>query len=213
MKKLLPVILLALFVAAGGLYYFTHVQKQSVTQTDTSAWKTYVNTSYGYEVKYPADMTVGYLGMAETIPIEESGEAIIHATGKPDTFGINAYTPLTDHRTDAVKKQADLIALPLQQFAETIRQDQVNDKNSWTPDKQVGELKKINFAGREAYSFTLTRSFHGTGRIGDYLLDSDGAVYNFVFVENNAEVKLMIRYPLGDTTAEQIKNSFEFIAR
>ena len=202
MKQYLLAIILLVLVAVGGFYLFTRV--------DTSSWKTYTNTSYGYQVKYPANMTVDYVGAYATIPVEQSDDAIIGKLNSgPTEFQVTAYILNSlQSGTSYDKQRADLIALPLQQLAETVRQVQVDDKNASTSGKQIGELKKITFGEQEAYSFTLTKYF-SNGVSGGYGFQPDNAVFNFIFIENKTEQKLMISYPLGDAVAEKIKDSFQ----
>lgn len=197
----MPPIFLALLAVAGGLYYFTRV--------DTSNWKTYTNTIYGYELKYPADMKVDYVGEYATIPVEQSDDPMIYFPGGPTEFGVTAYLSDTSHNSPAIRERNNLITLPLPQFSEEIRQMQVNDKNIHVLNKQIGELKEITFVGQKAYSFTLTESF-SRGLSGGYALGLEGShAFNFIFVENKNGIKLMIRYPLGDAIAERIKDSFK----
>ncbi|MFI5260533.1 MAG: hypothetical protein ACHQU0_01945 [Candidatus Paceibacteria bacterium] len=204
MKKILPAILLLALIAVGSWY--------ALTRVSTSHWKTYTNTSYGYQVKYPANMTVSYIGENSTIPVEQSDDAIIGVlNGGPTEFQVTAYVLYSvQSGTSYNKQRSDLIALPLQKLAETVRQAQVNDKNPATPDKQTGQLKEITFAGQKGYSFTVTRTFNGLN--GDYLLQPTNTTFDFIFIENKSGQKLMISYPLGDTVAEKIGNSFQLTA-
>lgn len=203
MKKTIAVLILALLVMVGGVYYFMRSQGHSIN------WKIYTNTVYGYQVSYPQDTIPDDIIRHEPIPVEESDDVTITTKENLTKFGVTAYTPLTGWGTEIEKKQTELITLPLQQFAEAVRKIQVDDKNPYEQDKHAGELNEITFAGQKAYSFTLNRGFNGPH--GSYTLDPDTAVYNLVFIENKAGVKLMIRYPLNDSIAERIANSFKVI--
>lgn len=208
MKKHLSITVIILAVAILASSFAIWKLQPATTTFETPAWTTYVNTVYGYQLSYPANMTVSYNGMDIAIPVETSDEAIIYAMGNPMTFQINAYISPPQYIPQVSKRQYDLIAMPLKQFAEAIRQDQIKDKDATEPDEQIGELQKIIFAGRDAYSFTLTETF--TGVHGGYILEPKGSVHNFIFVEKNVGVKLMIHYPLNDQNAERIKDSLKF---
>src|SRR5665213_1944989 len=111
----------------------------------------YTNSVYHYTVLYPSDEKADYIAENETIPASQSGDIMIYKLGGPTEFGVTAYEPLNSTHTQAsIKTRADLVGLPLRQFAETIREDQVN----------AGALATTTFAGHEAYSFTLTGSFN-----------------------------------------------------
>ncbi|MEJ0053297.1 MAG: hypothetical protein WDN10_01020 [bacterium] len=174
-------------------------------------WQAYVNAVHGYEVSHPADMDVSYIALVETIPVEESDEAVMSfpGVGHPIIFWISAELPFTNEIPEANKTQADRVALPLREFAETIREDQVNDGDGAAFGKRVGDLVETTFAGRQAYSFTLTKSFLGVGE--GYMLEPEGAVHRFIFVENDIGTKLMIHYPLGNAVAEKMAESFRFV--
>src|SRR5438105_13679926 len=68
MKRFLPAVLLVLLVAVAGWY--------ALTRVDTSDWKTYSNTNYGYRIEYPSRLNVG--------SISEGGISLIEAFDHPD---------------------------------------------------------------------------------------------------------------------------------
>lgn len=61
---IIAVIVLAVVLAGvGGAYFFKQQQAKQVSKANvadaTASWKTYANTQYGFEVKYPADTQCG----------------------------------------------------------------------------------------------------------------------------------------------------------
>ncbi len=209
MNKTVLIAIAAFLILVGGMYYFTRSSEESATVVDTSGWNTYTNTTYSYSLSYPDGLRLGYPGMAETVRIEETDDLMIDADLKPAIFGVTAYTVDTAHDSPAIKERNSLATLPLKEFAEGVRQLQVNDSNSSIQDKTVGELQEITFAGKPAYSFTLNKAFVSDSLGSGYILTPEDTNFNFIFVENKFGQKLMVRYLVNDTAAEGIKNSFK----
>ncbi len=202
-KKMILVIIVALIVLP--IVFF----KLRPEISDNQNWKTYANIAYGYSIIYPENAEIAKVSEEEQGPAEQSEAVYVQIPGAGGMkFAVTAYLPYKYAPEPLAEEQRSFIALPLPQFAETIRQLQINDNNPNTRDKKVGELKEITLDGQKAYSFTLTRSFN-KGLAGGYILDTKGTIFNFIFVENKAGEKLMIHYPLSDNISEKILKLFE----
>jgi hypothetical protein len=129
------------------------------------------------------------------IPLEESPELVI---GYPVIFHINALGLNPKEPKEA----------SLRRRAEAVRELQLSSDSPYLSDRKIGAFEEIEFAGRVAYSFTLTDAYDFVG--GGYILEPAGVPHQLVFVENNAGVPLMIQYPFGNEMAELIARSFTF---
>ncbi|HVS79507.1 MAG TPA: hypothetical protein VHF05_00860 [Candidatus Paceibacterota bacterium] len=203
---LLGVISLGLLAWHGGPGTNGVLLKSEVPQTQD--WKTYQNVAHGYAVSYPEDAAVQPVAEMEGKPVEQSDDIIIEIPGVGEKFGATIYLPFQNAPKALTEERNKLIMLPLFQFAESIRQMQLDDTNPYTKNKKVGGLNEIDLEGQKAYSFTLTKSF-SQGLAGGYSLGKEGTVFNFVFVENKSGEKIMIHYPLNDDVAERMIDSFE----
>ena len=106
------------------------------------------------------------------------------------------------HDTDE-NMNTDLITL--KSFAENVYESQVNDVNPNFSGDRTGSFTKTVFAGEEAYSFTLNGHF--TSLSGGYLITG---THTYVITEYNG-TKFIIHYPVSDTIAQKVVNSFEFM--
>lgn len=75
--------IIVVLVAIGGYFAWSkkpnqHIENKSLlteVSSPTADWKTYTNTKYGYEIKYPKDFTLSYpAGSPCSGPIEECGD-------------------------------------------------------------------------------------------------------------------------------------------
>lgn len=208
MKKIVLVTIVILGMVIIAIYFFISrpTAKKSDTQANAPTCQTYTNSLYGYKMSYPSDETVSYIAEYDTIPVEQSADPIIYKTGGSVEFGIDVYASSTNTNNSpaAIKKWNSLINLPIRQFAETIRLNQNAGK--------VSSMSTTTLGGQEAYSFTTTGSFTDIMG-GGYLLGTGNIPYNYVFVDDKAGQKFMIRYPSDDATAEQMKSSFQFVTK
>ena len=182
--------------------------------TDTSDWGMYVNTANGYQLKFPKNARISARAEDEdALPLDKLNRAHIFVPGESTEVYVEAYAPraASAKTLDLASTLNQSAVLPLQEFAEDIRQMQVRDKSPYAAGKMIGELQDSLFAGQNAYSFTLTKTFteSSDGSYG-YALP-DGATYNYVLLENRSGTKLMIHYPLGDYTSESIAASFQLL--
>lgn len=215
-RKYIIILITIIVIAIASLFilikYGVKSNDLESTISQNQNWQTYINISYGYEILYPENASVSQVSEEESGSIEQSEAVYVQIPGVGNKFAITMYLPYKNAPEPLAGEQLKLVTLPLKQFAEAIRQLQINDDNPNTKDRKVGELKETILAGQKAYSFTLTKSFN-KGLAGGYILSKDGTVFNFIFVENKAREKLMIHYPLNGVIAEQIKNSFEFLVK
>jgi hypothetical protein len=194
MMKLTGLVLAGALLTLASVAFI--VEKDTQSKAATSApqlSEAYINSKFGYELRYPKGEELGYTGLATTSPIRQSAEIII---GSPGIFRVDALDAEPN-------KPEHLSAL---QRVETIRQLQLSSENPNLSKRQVGALQETKFAGQPAYSFTLTEAYSTSN--GGYLLEPAETVYQLVFLVNNTGVLLMIQYPLGNDAAALIARSF-----
>lgn len=180
----------------GGDSYGRNNQSSSSTNTPPTNWNVYENTAYGYRFSYPSNMEVARVQDMDPRPITEVDDIYVSREGSELFVTIAT---------------GSLVALDIKSFAESVRQNQINNKNPNIKNKQVDELKTISFANKTAYSFTLSGGFI-TGALGTTEYGFEGT-HNYIITENNAGEKIILHYPIEDSLSEQIKNSFEFTNR
>ena len=109
---------------------------------------------------------------------------------------------------------SDVFFLDLKSFAEKMRKNQVEDKNTWISDRYVGEMREISVDGRKGYLFLLTKAFtwgmnsEGYENGGYAFLDDKTRTY--IFVENKQGEKYIISYITGNVISEKMLESFKF---
>ena len=210
MKKTLLVLLI--LIVYSSIFYFycrpslapTHPTTNPVATTTVSAsqsdWKTYGNTAFGYRIQYPNGVTVEPLDRYDyTTPISEKGEVSV------GTVNIVIWR---DAGTTgfSVAENKKLVSLNLKSFAEAIRAYQTTAKST-SQGIRVSDLREVSFASSTAYSFDLSGTF--TNSEGGYLIPT-GITDRYIFAEIRGHTKVMLMYPINDTIAQQVVDSFEF---
>lgn len=175
--------------------------KKLILSQPKTDWKVYENILYKYRVKYPKIVEVQKTQEEERASNEESFEVDFFIPGDRGTIHImiwKAYDfPVSDK--EGVERNR-LAGLDPKSFSEALRQKEIDDKNPYFPNKKVGLLQEITFAGEKAYSYVVTGSADAFG-------DSDDT---YILVEHRG-VKLEIFYPHQDKFFSEILNTFEFV--
>ena len=155
-------------------------------------WSKYENPTYGYLFRYPSSSKVQTIQLdtqpKNTITTEVSG---------PEA---NDYVTFTTW-----VKQPDgdgygrLATAPIKTFAQAMRMKEVNTVNETYPNKRVGDLEELFFAGYRGYTVTVNNSSdgHGSSNIRYVYLDA-------------AQLKIVIQYSLNGPNAETIAKTFRF---
>ena len=115
----------------------------SVSQSE---WKTYTNTKYGYILQYPRSVYVQPRLEEERLPLEESFSIEMGMPGgiPPVGITITIWEPYTPKPMDSATIEHNrIVNLDLKSFAETLRQQEIDNKNPNFPNKKVGGLKKL----------------------------------------------------------------------
>lgn len=200
-------------VAIVGIYFLSESMKSnqqpngnasstpvSVSQSD---WKTYTNTKYGYVLQYPQNVYVQPRLEEERLPAEESSSIEMGVSGGVPAVGIvitawrsYTYKPLDKAATEFNR----IVSLDLKSFSETLRQQEVDNKNSNFPNKKVGPLEEINFSGQKAYAVTISGYMDGHG--------SD--TFRRIYLDDG-NYKLVLQYSLKGDLSRQIINTFKFV--
>ena len=214
MKSVMKFTVLGSILFFVGAVFFVqngaHQNMLDISETsEKQGWKTYANQAYGYHVSYPPNAIVASHS-EDTTQLDQIADVEISIIGQTTLFFVTAYIPYGDVSESFVRERNTIVTLPLRQFAEALRQWQVNNQNPSMTGRQVGEFKAITFAGKKAYSFTLTKGFSESpdGQYG-YMLP-EGVTYNFIIVENGKGQKLLIHYPNTMQVAKQIESTFKF---
>lgn len=171
----------------------------SVSQSE---WKTYTNIKYGYALQYPRSVYIQPKQEEERLPVEESFSIEMGVSGGVPLVGIviTAWKPYTYKPLDKVATEFNRItSLDLKSFSETLRQQEADDKNSNFPNKKVGVLEEVNFAGQKAYAVTITGYMDGHGSDTFRRIYLDGGSY-----------KLILQFSLRGDLSTQIINTFKF---
>lgn len=206
------IILIAVAITVSGLFIWRvlGISKEPpappVSQNIT--WNTYSNTVHEYKISYPPEVMIAPIAEMDSRQIDKIDDLEVFVPGKITALFVTVLTPYTNASGAVAMERMKLINLPLRQFAETLRQYQITDRNPAIHGKQVGNLEEDSIGGRRAYSFTLTKSFN-LGLTGGYAL-ADATVYNYFFTENRNGEKFIIHYPMDDSLSEQMRNSFVF---
>lgn len=146
---------------------------------------TFVNETYGYSFKYPASLVINSNDY-ET-PTNESFVIWVPS--------IDLNLEIQDPEVFEASGYGSAISLPLEEFAEYLRQENIRLENPNFPDKEIGELKETTVAGFDAYQFDLTYSFE-TER-GGYVLDDK---YEYL-IFNNGTYHVVIWLPTTSDAA------------
>ncbi|MEK7538513.1 MAG: hypothetical protein AAB552_01600 [Patescibacteria group bacterium] len=171
------------------------------TSTPMSDWKTFVNTEYGYSVLVPQEANIRANG--HVLDLQKSPELLFSAEN--GDFEIMADYLIIATAEDTLEKQKQLALLDLKSYAEYQRNITVKDKNPYLLMK-VGVLKKIKFAGLEAYTFAIEGTWVNFGESA-YFTKPFGV---YVFTENLRGQKISI-YHTTNSTSEKMVNSIRFI--
>jgi hypothetical protein len=205
-KKTKTIIVIA--VVISGLFLWRWSATSGLPSIN---WNVYNNTVHGYRVSYPSVVTIAPITEIDSRSLDKVDDLEFFLPGKITALFVTVSTQYANAPEAIATERATLISLPLRQFAETLRQYQITDKNPAVLGKQIGNLQETDFAGQKAYSFTLTKSF-SLGLAGGYAL-ADGTMYNYILTENKNGEKFIIHYPIGDSLSEQMKDSFVFTGR
>lgn len=211
-NRAILVLIIIIAIGASGLLIWKVSERNNDSQmppvSQNINWITYNNVAHGYKISYPQEIIVAPVAEMDSRPIDKIDDIEFFIPGKITALFITVLVPYTNASKTIATERTKLINLPLQQYAETLRQYQIEDKNPTIQNKQVGDLKEAVIAGQKAYSFTLTKSFT-FGSVGGYAL-ADSTIYNYILTENKNGEKLIIHYPMGNSLSEQMKNSFAF---
>jgi len=172
----------------------------SVSQSE---WKTYENTAYHYSVKYPKTWLVSQVLEEDRKTVEKSRMVELSSDLLPVVtggyVGITTWDPAEFSGSDQASVEfRQSMSVDLKSFAEATHQKEISERNDILPNKKVGELMEVVFAGQKAFSYIVTGSYDKYG----------GNSANYVFLENKG-VKFMIYYSLNASLSQEIADTFE----
>jgi hypothetical protein len=224
-KKSILIALLFLLIAViiGGTYNYLLSQKQksntqkpdskttqkflSPTPYPTENWEVFINSRYGYSLKYPSeifDVVGGCCGSKET----EENVYLINANsepGKKDTLGRFEITFLPIDNYPENKDVQENLKLNLENFANHIwktNNDSISTEKD--KDKKVSSLIKTEYNGNEAYTFTLDKSLLTSS--GGEVLDKE----HKILISEDKNIKFIIKFPTDNPLFDQILSTFNF---
>lgn len=177
------------------------VNSATTSSDDIGTWKTYDNTAFYYNLKYPQNSIIAPIQEMETPTTTESSAIEIFTPGSSITgIRIIVWRKYLGNQNYEREAHNHLISLDLESFAKKLRQNDINDKNPNFLNKKISEVQTLEFAGERAYSFLITGSMDGYGH----------SSYYRVFTEHNG-VKFEIQYPKDEPTSEQVIKTFNFV--
>lgn len=177
------------------------------TVSPVSEWKTYINSKHEYALQYPKDVYIQPAQEMDPFSVEESASIEMGVRGDVPSVGVRIIVwELYPYKT--VDKESlsyniehnRVTQLDLKSFSETLRQQEVDNKNLNFPNKTVSELEEINFAGQKAYAVTISNYMDGYGS------DTFRRIY---LIEGN-DKKIIIQYSLNSDLSKQIVDTFRF---
>jgi hypothetical protein len=172
-----------------------NAERDSVVKAedDTSASSAvYRNTRYGYQFKYPSELTVDadVYGGSNDLTLEPA----IYLQGQSPyrRFNIEVLDP---------NRYPSIATASLTDYVKAVHE--VNDDHAVTP------VTTISVGGKTAYTFNTDDGFN------TYAGDKDGAGWvgkpaTYIFVENDGQV-LRVWFPVGMVEAQGILDSFRFL--
>ncbi len=136
---------------AGGAYIIIHQTphadtKLTSTLVDTANWKTYANTTYGFEIQLPKDWQS---------PVNNDNQVFFDSTEQ-----FNATTEHNKSRINSGGMPHNLIISYYSDIATAFSDEAKSSSGTKTPhnleeyigyNQDVRDLRKINFAGQDAY--------------------------------------------------------------
>lgn len=183
-------ILFLLFIAAVGGYFFYFYKnslpgtpQDSISRGVTSTWKTYTNTAYGFEFKYPSNRTAFQ-------SIDAASERLIPATPT------NSYIAVA-HREGAYifNSEPQIVSVQIKNENIDPRNWLNTHKNDYFGSSDPEYIKDTTFAGKKALEAG------GSGNIG--------STYRLIVVPygNNT---LVINQNAKSTLLDDVVSSFRF---
>lgn len=172
--------------------------------TSQSDWKTYENTAYHYNIKYPKTWYVGQVLEEDRKTVEQSRMVELASSFPSEKrngyVGITTWDPAEFNGSDQAGIEfRQSISVDLKSFAEAIRQRKISETNDILPNKKVSELREVVFAGQKAFSYIVTGSYDKYG--------GNSAGYLFL---GNKGIKFMVYYSLDVSLPQEIANTFKF---
>ena len=164
--------------------------KFTTPQADTSNWKTYTNTKYGFEFKYPADLAVEFWATT--------------TTSDPDKVEFHVYDPAFNSggkvgqevRTELNEVRFSLYPYTAESFEKKVQQSIDGGTQEW--DKNSIQSKVI-----KSPSGDITVRFLQSGLVGPYL---EGLFHNNKYIFKAYAI-------FHDELAEGILSTFKFIEK
>lgn len=169
----------------------TDIKGEPPVKYDT-AWSKYDNTTYNYLFRYPAAAKVQTIQLdtqpKNTLTTEVSG---------PDAHDYVTFTTwVKQPNGDGYGR---LATLPISTFAQAMRMKEVNTTDPSYPNKKVGNLEEMFFAGYRGFAMTINNytDGHGSSDIRSIYLDT-------------TTYKMVIQYSLSGPNAGIISKTFRF---
>lgn len=200
------------------------------TSTSMSGWKIFENTEYGYSVLMNQKDSFGSFGGYSLEDISKDPIVyIINRTGETGQVAIRVETISLKLDKEKIEQQKKLFALDLKSYSEAIRNFQANNipylefgvmeqlsqedlslvNFPIFPNKKVGELKEIQFAGFDAYEFVvegMNGLFLGpSDGHGGYVLAQD-VPQKYIILENPRGQKMIIYYTVNIGTEKMVQS-------
>ncbi len=214
------IVIVVAVVAVSG--YFAFVKKSELitqeptptptTQDKTANWKTYPSPIHNFSFQYP--LSQGFEisedgGMGFTPG--KFGSSLNSSSGSiftVDVFYTPEFTTLGNIYGDVDALEKGFKTGGVEEIAKLSREVNLQ-KETNSPNKQVGEIESFHFYNGTGYGFTVTDTFKICFNIG-YTCESGGVVdspLTVVYVTNGQDI-YVIKFPVG-SLGDQILSTFK----
>ena len=223
-KGFAPVLIIVLIAILGGLGYWGYksdittaplfnrrlMSFRSSQNTDLTAnWKTYTNSKYGYQLKYPS----GYAADQRSRP--STNPEVVPNLVVTDEKSFAEYAPHPDITIDVLLdgEKGDLREMANYHYIEMkdlslgpVAKDLFRSSGLDIKDNsQVVKFSEIVFRGKKAYTYTIRGSSIGAYK-NSWISSSQDRTY--IWVENKGEI-ILITFNNNQTNS-QIISTFQF---
>lgn len=165
---------------------------------DTSNWKTFINTKYGYQFKYPTNYSVGQNGQSSEHPEISDAVVALNLSAKEAPDEPRFSVSIMDLNNQSLEQKA------MEHFNKWGNYSIVTTYPAEN-NHVVSNFTKTNLNGKEAFMYTISGSYYDDGASEGI---SASRERQYVWVQNDA-IAFLIRSDNVNPT-DQILSTFKF---
>lgn len=214
------IVLIIAVIGLGGFLLYSSMQKAPPKKGDYATitpykspaasqddWKTFTNTTYSYNIKYPLEVTV-QSGSQQTEAEKASAIEIVTNLGKPayQIATIQIVKPEIERDPKVflgqspIPKMSDLTLKDFTEKLWTINKDSIEQY----PGKTVSSLDETNINGYKGYAFTVAVEYDHPSGGGETLGEE-----RFSYIEKDGEIYIF-RAPTNNKILNEVISTFKF---